>query len=73
MFNDIPEKTKKLIEKNTHKFNYLMNCLTNMCEGNKTILDIAIHTDLPYRFVENYVNLWSKKKLLKKVWQHPFK
>ena len=55
------------------KFNYLMNCLTNMCEGNKSILDIAINTDLPFRLVENYVNLWNKKKLLKKVWKHPFK
>ena len=50
-----------------------MNCLTNMCEGNKTILDVAIHTDLPFRLVENYVNLWNKKKLLKKIWKHPFK
>ena len=50
-----------------------MNCLTNMCEGNKTILDIAIYTDLPFRLVENYVNLWHKKKLLKKIWKHPFK
>ena len=73
IFKGIPEKSKKLIEKNTHKFNYLMNCLTNMCEGNKTILDVAIHTDLPFRLVENYVNLWNKKKLLKKIWKHPFK
>ena len=67
LYNDIPERTKKLIEKNTNKFNYLMNCLTNMCEGNKTILDIAIHTDLPFRLVENYINLWNKKKLIKKI------
>ena len=50
-----------------------MNCMTNMCEGNKTILDVAVHADLPFRLVENYVNLWIKKKLLKKVWKHPFK
>ena len=56
----------------THKFNYLMNCLTNMCEGDKTILDVAIHADLPFRLVENYVNLWVKKKLLKITWKHPF-
>ena len=69
----MPEQTKKLVKKNTHKFNYLMNCLPNMCEGDKTILDIAIHTDLPFRFVENYVNLCIKKKLLRKIWKHPFK
>ena len=73
LLNGIPEKMKKLIEKNTHKFNYLMNCLTNMCEGNKTILDVAIHADLPFRLVENYINLWNKKKLLRKIWKHPFK
>ena len=73
LLKNIPEKTKKLIKKNTHKFNYLMNCMTNMCEGNKTILDVAVHADLPFRLVENYVNLWIKKKLLKKVWKHPFK
>ena len=73
LLEGIPEQTKKLIEKSTYKFNYLMNCLTNMCEGDKTILDIANHTDLPFRLVENYVNLWSKKKLLKKIWKHPFK
>ena len=50
-----------------------MNCLTNMCEGNKTILDIANQTDLPFRLVENYINLWVKKKLIRKVWKHPFK
>ncbi len=69
---NIPEKSKNLIKKNTHKFNYLMNCLTNMCEGDKTILDVAIHADLPFRLVENYVNLWVKKKLLKITWKHPF-
>ena len=71
--NNIPDGTKKLIRKNTHKFNYLMNYLTNIREENKTILDIAIHTDLPFRFVENYINLWIKRKLLKKKWKHPFK
>tara|TARA_Y100000590_G_scaffold469438_1_gene656995 strand:- start:3458 stop:4852 length:1395 start_codon:yes stop_codon:yes gene_type:complete len=73
LLNEIPEKTLKIVKNNTHKFNYLMNCLTNMCEGNKTILDIANHTDLPFRLVENYVNLWCKKKLLRKTWKHPFK
>ena len=73
LLNDIPDGTKKLIRKNTHKFNYLMNYLTNIREENKTILDIAIHTDLPFRFVENYINLWIKRKLLKKKWKHPFK
>ena len=73
LLNNIPEKTIKLIRKNTHKFNYLMNSLANMCEGDKTILDVAIHSELPFRLVENYVNLWSKKNLLKKVWKHPFK
>ena len=38
-----------LCDKKSHKFNYLMNCLTNMCEGDKTILDVAIHADLPFR------------------------
>jgi len=70
---DVPKKTKNLIIKNTSKFNYLMNCLPNMCEGNNTILDIAIHVDLPFRFVENYINLWVKKKLVRKTWKHPFK
>ena len=73
LLNSIPEKTRKLIEKNTHKFHYLMTCMSNMCEGDKTILDVATHTDLPFRFVENYINLWAKKKLLKKIWKHPFK
>lgn len=73
LFNGIPDQTRKLIEKNTHKFNNLMNCLVNMCEGNNTILDIAIHTELPFRFVENYINLWKEKKLIKKIWKHPFK
>jgi aminopeptidase-like protein len=70
---NIPEETKNLLKKNTHKFNYLMNCLPNMCGGNKTILDVANHADLPFRFVENYINLWIKKNLLKKFWKHPFK
>ena len=39
----------------------------------KTILDIAIHADLPFRLVENYINLWIQRKLLKKNWKHPFK
>ncbi len=73
LFNNIPSQTRKLVEKNTYKLNNLMNSLPNMCEGNKTILDIAIYTDLPFRFVENYINLWVKKKLLKKIWKHPFK
>ncbi len=73
LLKGIPEITRKVIKQNTHKFNYLMNCLTNMCDGKNTILDIAIHADLPFRFVENYTNLWHQKKLLKKVWKHPFK
>ena len=70
---DFSEETQKLTQNNTHKFNYLMNSLVNMCEGNYTILDVANHTDLPFRFVENYINLWVQKKLIKKVWKHPFK
>ena len=73
LFKNIPEETQKLTQNNTHKFNYLMNSLVNMCEGNYTILDVANHTDLPFRFVENYINLWVQKKLIKKVWKHPFK
>jgi len=73
LLKEIPDKTQDFIKKNTHKFNYLMNCMTNMCEGNKTILDIAIHADLPFRLVENYINLWVQRKLLKKNWKHPFK
>ena len=38
-----------------------MNCLPNMREGNKTILDIVIYAELPFRLVENYINLWNKK------------
>jgi aminopeptidase-like protein len=73
LLNNIPEQTVKLIKKNTHKFNYLMNSLVNMCEGDKTILDVANHAELPFRLVENYINLWIKKKLIKKTWKHPFK
>ena len=62
-----------MIIKNTHKFNYLMNCLPAMCNGKNSILDIAFQTDLPFRFVENYINLWIKKKLITKTWKHPFK
>ena len=73
LLKDIPKNTKDIIIKNTHKFNYLMNCISNMCEGNNTILDIATHTDLPFRFIENYINLWIEKKLITKTWKHPFK
>ena len=73
LLKNIPKNTQSIIIKNTHKFNYLMNCISNMCEGNKTILDIATHADLPFRFIENYINLWVEKKLITKTWKHPFK
>ena len=46
---------------------------SNMCEGDKTILDVAEFVGLPFRLVENYVNMWVEKNLIKKVWIHPFK
>ena len=44
-----------------------MNCIPNMCEGNKTILDIAIQTELPFRFVEKLSPSFEKKE--EKRWQ----
>ena len=70
---NMPKKIMEYLNKNTHKFNHLMNSLPNMCEGDKTILDVAEFVGLPFRLVENYVNMWVEKKLIKKVWIHPFK
>ena len=70
---NMPKKIMEYLNKNTHKFNHLMNCLPNMCEGDKTILDVAEFVGLPFRLVENYVNMWVEKNLIKKVWIHPFK
>ncbi|MDC3127589.1 DUF4910 domain-containing protein [Candidatus Pelagibacter bacterium] len=70
---EIPSVYHNYIETNTHKFNHLMNTIPNMCEGNHTILDIANFVQLPFRLVENYINLWVKKKLIKKKWVYPFK
>ena len=70
---NMPKKIMEYLNKNTHKFNHLMNSLPNMCEGDKTILDVAEFVGLPFRLVENYVNMWVEKNLIKKVWIHPFK
>jgi len=70
---NFPEEIAEYTNKNTHKFNHLMNTLPNMCEGDKSILDVAEFVGLPFRLVESYVNMWVEKKLIKKNWIHPFK
>ncbi len=72
LIKGLNKKNIKYLHKNTHKFNKLMNSIPSMAEGKHTILDIANFSDLPFRFVENYINLWVKKKLLKTKWQNPF-
>ena len=49
-----------------------MNTIPNMSNGDKTILDIAEFVKLPFRFVNNYINLWEKYGLIKKNWKSLF-
>ena len=69
----MPKKMIKYLYKNQQKLNDLMNALPNMCEGNYTVLDVAEFVGLPFRLVNNYVDMWVNKNLIKKVWAHPFK
>jgi aminopeptidase-like protein len=70
---DMPKKMIKYLHQNQNKLNYLMNILPNMCEGDCTILDIAEFVGLPFRVVNNYVDMWVSKNLIEKYWVNPFK
>ncbi len=72
LFENINPKFKKYLLSNSHRFNHLMNTIPNMSNGDKTILDIAEFVKLPFRFVNNYINLWEKYGLIKKNWKSLF-
>tara|TARA_B100000035_G_scaffold315035_1_gene333572 strand:+ start:1086 stop:2474 length:1389 start_codon:yes stop_codon:yes gene_type:complete len=72
LFVNIHPKMKKYLLDNSNRFNHLMNSIPNMSNGDKTILDIAEFVGLPFRFVNNYLNLWEKKGLIKKNWKNLF-
>ena len=73
LVKDMPKKMIKYLHQNQKKLNYLMNILPNMCEGDRTILDIAEFVGLPFRVVNNYVDMWVSKNLIEKYWVNPFK
>ena len=72
LYKDLDPKSLNYVKRNTNKWNYLMNVIPNMCEGDKTILDIAEYSGLPFKFVFNYLDQWSKKGLVKKIWKDQF-
>ena len=73
LIKEMPKKAIEYLYKNQNKLNDLMNALPNMCEGKHTTLDVAEFVGLPFRLVNNYVDMWVEKNLLKKIWTHPFK
>ena len=66
LFKNISPKVQSYLISNSFKFNYLMNTIPNMSNGDRSILDIAEFVGLPFRFVYNYINLWEKYGLIKK-------
>ena len=69
LYEGLDKKSLSYVKKNTHKWNYLMNSIPNLCNGDRSILDIAEFTDLPFKFVFNYLELWKKAGLIKKIWR----
>ena len=61
-----------IVNERSHRLNYMMNALPNMCEGNRTVLDVAEKTGLPFELIDAYTDQWEAKGLLEKTWTNPF-
>lgn len=75
--NELEKKINKIYTNNNKKnndlkkLNKLMILLPGLANGKNTILDVSERCSLPFELVEIYINLWTEKKLLKKIWKNP--
>ena len=75
--NELEKKINKIYTNNNEKnndlkkLNKLMVLLPGLADGKNTILDVSERCSLPFELVEIYINLWTEKKLLKKIWKNP--
>ncbi len=65
-------KTREIYVKNPDALHYMATVLPVMCEGDKTVLDVAEKVGLPFEIVDAYTDLWVEKGLIKKFWSSPF-
>jgi len=62
----------RAIKKNSHNIEMLKSLIPTKADGKTSCLELADACNMPFAFVNTYLDLWEKKKLIVKKWVNPF-
>lgn len=66
LYMERPDPTvEKVLEADSEKWGYLVDCLPRYFDGRKTILDIALEHDLPFNRLRRYLERFEEKGLIR--------
>jgi len=74
VLNLIDDKNlKKACIESSHNVQLLQSLISTKSNGKMSSFELAEKCNMPFVFVNTYLDLWEKKKLIKKKWLSPFK
>lgn len=71
-FENCSAEARAAIAANPDALHHLHEVLPSMCEGDKTVLDVAEKAGVPFEVVDIYTDLFRDRGLMEKSWAHPF-
>ena len=70
LIND--NELKKACVESSQNIQLLQSLISTKANGSMSSFELAEKCNMPFVFVNTYLDLWEKKKLIKKKWIDPF-